>query len=441
MNHSVSDSFPSAHRVDTRAGTRARALEVAYEVAARLADISHVQRHVTPVPGGEGPLLANGSAGVALLMAELAPAGAGRTEAALAHLLDAARAHAGAGAGLFSGLAGLGFAARAVEAVCDGRTRALTASLRRALTPAADALADRVLSHLATDDAPLRSAHYDHLHGVGGLALHLLHDADYAPDPDTLGKVVTALTRLTGRRCLNGRSLPAWAVNGNPGDDAAAVLPLGLAHGIAGTLAVLCHIQLAGHRHPGLGEAIERLASCLVHHRRPAPTGRHTWPRHVRITHEGQARPARPDAPLSWRYGDTGIAVALDLAGRALKRPDLCRRAVQAATVTVLRREHPVQRDAGLCHGWAGLLAVVDHALPSTPWARGVADLAARHVLEQYRPEAPFCFRSDLGPSPKRHDDPGFLTGAAGIALALHAYGTQSPPHTRWPALLLLPPP
>lgn len=33
---------------------------------------------------------------------------------------------------------------------------------------------------------------------------------------------------------------------------------------------------------------------------------------------------------------------------------------------------------------------------------------------------------------------PGLLTGAAGIALALHAYATDAPPRTSWDAAFLL---
>jgi lantibiotic biosynthesis protein len=78
----------------------------------------------------------------------------------------------------------------------------------------------------------------------------------------------------------------------------------------------------------------------------------------------------------------------------------------------------------GLCHGSAGLLMTVtafaaDASTPGDP----ALDRAAVLLLD--------------GPADPG-TGPGFLTGDAGYALALHALASSASPGTRWDACLLL---
>jgi hypothetical protein len=84
--------------------------------------------------------------------------------------------------------------------------------------------------------------------------------------------------------------------------------------------------------------------------------------------------------------------------------------------------------DAGLCHGSGGL-ALVFHRLWHATGEHGFADAARRwyaHTLALHRPGAGIAgFHSWLpaiAPEPGRWDaDASFLTGAAGVGLALLA--------------------
>lgn len=96
--------------------------------------------------------------------------------------------------------------------------------------------------------------------------------------------------------------------------------------------------------------------------------------------------------------------------------------------------------DFALCHGWAGLLQITVRMAGDTGAAcyRSAADLLAARIIEGFAPEAAFGFRYthprlEIGP-----DRPGFLEGAAGIALALRSYAGGTPPATTWDAALLL---
>jgi len=66
------------------------------------------------------------------------------------------------------------------------------------------------------------------------------------------------------------------------------------------------------------------------------------------------------------------------------------------------------------------------------------ADLAASATIAAYDPRHAFAFQHPQAGT--RSDDPGLLTGAAGIALALADHARLACPviPTRWDALLLL---
>ncbi|MEU8568022.1 lanthionine synthetase C family protein [Streptomyces pathocidini] len=414
-------------------------------MADRLADPRYVTRHATEAPGMEGALLANGRAGTALLFAELAHTEPAYADAARASLVECARTlgSAPSRSGLFSGLAGLGLAGRAV-AGATGREVPIRRQILGALTPAARSFSGLVRGRLTTDDAPLRMADYDLLYGLTGMGVYFLAEAPEGSD--SLGEVVSALTRLQGTRKVNGRQVPAWCVTSAPAaEDAQGFLNLGMAHGISGPLAFLSVVLLSGQEYPGLREAVERLAAWLLGRRGTSPEGGTAWPRFLQVDEHGRTSPGTPFTQLSWCYGDVSVGNAVRLAGRALGREDWTSLATRAL-LTACGGPPPGEplRDAALCHGWSGLLALVLRGAEDAPGDAGaelVAEHLAERVLEHYDPSTPFGFQADLGTLNPRQDDPGFLMGAAGIALALHAYGTGGTPRTGWDAALLLGPP
>lgn len=57
-------------------------------------------------------------------------------------------------------------------------------------------------------------------------------------------------------------------------------------------------------------------------------------------------------------------------------------------------------------------------------------------MLSGFDPDSAFCYVERSMP-PVAADRRGFLLGAAGIALALHAFATDRPSVTRWDAALM----
>jgi hypothetical protein len=134
------------------------------------------------------------------------------------------------------------------------------------------------------------------------------------------------------------------------------------------------------------------------------------------------------------------VAVALFKAGRAAGAPSWVGVGVALARAAARRRDPETTevRDATLCHGAAGLAHLFNRLYQATgdPRLREAALHWAERTLEMRRPdEGVGGFRAWRAGSPEGRSDPGFLTGAAGIGLALLAAATPVEP--AWDRVLL----
>ena len=424
--------------------SRDRAAEVVATVAERLADAEAVAGaaadHVDTYPDGhdvpswQPESLADGYPGITLLHAEL-----GDRRGAHGHLIATNRTGAPADDAhrLFAGrLPGLMFGALAAaqrpEEYADLLQQAGTL-VATAVQRLAAAELDRISAGGGTG---ARFAAYDVLSGLsGGLRLLLASGAH----PDAAGEAVRALVSLTEpiRPADGGPERPGWYVEhgwSGTDDDRTGHFNLGLSHGVPGVLAVLSIAHRDGVRVAGQAEAIERIVTWLL----DREDERSGWPEVVGLSGEVLLATGRP----GWCYGGPGLARALYLAGDALDVADWRSTAVRALARTLARPWDEYElREAGLCHGWAGLLQITSRMARDSGderLASAVPGLADR-VLGHYTAEAPFGFRYTTGTTVRMAADrPGFLWGAAGIALALQSYVTDQPPRTDWDAALLL---
>lgn len=422
---------------------RQRAAALSAELAERLADPRRVGELRGPV---RNLTLSDGAPGIALLHLER---GALRTAH---HWLNEAVALARTAPvetpGLYRGVPALSFAL----------TRAALASGRP--LRAADHLADRVRDFACElarwerrrrpqDGTCVTIGTYDVVSGLAGLGAHLLDAPGRSEAP---AEVLTALTGLTVPLRLGGRCLPGWWTAQRQEGLASATAEtghanVGLAHGAPGPLALLALAREAGVTVPGQDAAVRVLAGWLMEIRRQGDDGP-WWPRTVVLGPDGgtvanEAAPGRP----SWCYGTPGIARALYLAGRALDVPEWRDTAVAAwrAALADARRAHESRAagrltDAGLCHGWGGLLQATWRMAHDTgdPGLHAELPRLAERVLELADPDAPFGLTPPLVHDGLDSDPAGFLTGAAGAALALHTFATDSAPATGWDRALLL---
>ncbi|MCP2353245.1 hypothetical protein HD597_000265 [Nonomuraea thailandensis] len=435
-------------------GTQARAAAVVADLAERLADPGSVAERATapgnrrPVPGhGRVPIwgpmgLTDGYPAVALLYAELAHTDPAYRRVAHEYLTHAAAESGQARlSGLYNGPLALAFAAS-----CAARP----GEYNKILTSIDEHLAVQVPARLRPEwerieagipGAPFET--YDVIGGVAGVGRHLL-DRDTGPARSALVEILAFLVALARPLAGEHAALPGWWVphtpHGEPLDGYGGHGNLGLAHGVAGPLALLALAWRGGVRVPGQDEAMARIAGWMHDWHRVDEAGAY-WPSWVQREDVEAGSAGLPRSRTAWCYGVPGAARALQLAGMALDRPDWRRFAVDAlrSTLTLPDEGHGVQ-DAGLCHGWAGLLHLTRLVARDADDAEltGAADRLAGQAVDLYDPQAAFGFRAATLHEQDWLDLPGFLEGSAGIALALHAYAADQPAASGWDAALLV---
>lgn len=371
--------------------------------------------------------LASGAAGIALLHAELAHSGVGAwatvrqwavvmTRSPIIAHPDVCGLYFGAPAVAFALHTASPLAHRAALETLNGHVAAVT---RRRLEQAHHRI-DRGLPPLLRE--------FDLIRGLTGLGVYLLHRGD-----PLLRGILSYLVRLTRPMTVDGQVLPGWWARHDPRDRPSPDWPgghgnLGMAHGIAGPLALLSAAMRCGVTVPGHADAIDRICTWLDQCRsgsRAAPW----WPGVISLP-EWQDRTIRQPGPQrpSWCYGTPGLSRAQQLAGLALGDATR-RRLAERALYRCVTDERQLSQliDASLCHGWAGLIQAT--------W-RTAAD-ASDDALTAELPRLLTCMNEHL----TRHGPPagkGLLEGRAGIRLVQHrlAHGGSSP--CRWDACLLL---
>jgi hypothetical protein len=441
---------------------RERAAEVTGDVANRLTDPRHVatltndpRNRVVPDDGGElyspwvATALSEGHPAVSMLFSELAAHQSWYRKAAREHIMATLREPAPPlWPSLYRGTATLAFAAQLAAHASAGYQGLLTA-LDRLIASQVREHTSAASAHLAINGTIGAWQGYDLMVGISGMGRYLLERHLSGVEATEAGAALRAVLSLlvavavAEDGVVDGVRVPAWWVNhgrrhetgpGTPGH-----LNLGLAHGVPGPLSLLALAWQADVRIERQDEAITSIVALLDRWRAEDETGPF-WPYSVELADHQQC----PDTSSRMRdvlcYGSAGIARALYLAGTAVDRSDWVDTSLTALRGSLSTATDHRVVDFSLCHGWAGLLQITHRMTCDT----GEADLAletdalAARIIDAFEPGAPFGYRHRVKNNTCGPDRPGFLEGAAGIALALHAYATGRPPLTTWDAALLL---
>lgn len=426
---------------------------MAHDVGNRLRDLSVVRQAVASAQHGADPRLLRwraeglwqGYAGLAVMsgMLDAARPGCGWDEAGLEQLrlaVAGAERQPRPATGLGAGLAGLATAASVLSR--DGaRYRRLLRTLDAALI---DAVRARTAALLVSRPHGVGVATFDVIAGLAGAGRYLLTRGHEPAARPALDSVLRTLVYLSEE---DDAGVPHWYT---PAEHMTenflrtayphGHLNLGLAHGIAGPLALFSQATIAGFEVAGQEEAIARTADWLVRSAVDDEWGVN-FPAvaELRAPAEvaapgGEARPSRS----AWCYGAPGIARALWMAGTATNRHEYTDLAVQAMAA-VYRRPRLARRidSPTVCHGVAGLLQVTlrfANESGLTMFGDAARDLTAQ-LLDAFEPSSVFGYRN-LEPAGGRVDHPGLLDGAAGVALVLLAAVTPEDPV--WDRVLLL---
>jgi hypothetical protein len=374
--------------------------------------------------------LADGKAGIALFFSYLARSGAGERHRQTAErLLEEsveALEHVSMGPSLFGGFTGIAWAATHLQASDAAPGEDPWFEIDLALR--------EYLGH-----SPWLS-HYDLVAGLAGYAVYALDRLPGALAWECLERMIDRLEEIAQRDEDGVRwhtapdLMPAHLVEACPEGH----YNLGLAHGAPAPIAVLgaaCRTPAEERARPLLDEAIRWLLAQRL--------GRDAGGAFPAFVCQGMARePTR----LAWCYGDPGAAAALMSAARAAEERALEREALEIARAAARRPpEAAGVADPGLCHGAAGLGHIFNRLFQYT----GDEELgrAARfwieRTLEMREPRSGVggfsALLPDEGGTLEPRPDPGLLTGAAGVGLALLAATTDVEP--AWDRCLLLSPP
>jgi hypothetical protein len=374
--------------------------------------------------------LSTGAAGIMLLYIEYARVGFGGWDTvqkwAAAMTRGPIAAHPDA-CGLYRGAPAIAFAFRAAE------WPAFTAALVTLDSHIATLTRHRLeRAHERIDRGQLpRLREFDLVSGLTGLGAYLLHQ--HGAD-ELLRAVLCYLVCLVDPLTVDGETLPGWWTDNGPDDQPSPHWSgghgnLGMAHGIAGPLALLAIAMRRGITVAGHSEAIEGICDWLDRWR-CGNRSRIWWPGMI-SRNEWQARAVQQPGPQrpSWCYGTPGLARAQQLAALAMADPRR-KRDAEAALATCITEDMQLSqlRDASLCHGWAGLV--------QTTW-RAAADAGTDSELATLLPHLRARLEQYLHYyGPPAHD--GLLEGTAGINLARHSTSSNRPPVSHWDSCMLL---
>jgi hypothetical protein len=404
---------------------------VQVQAAARALDIALDLRNPGDVAASVSDRAAHtlcyGLAGTALLHACLAETEPGAAKTAAAHWDAAARSlgkappdgiHTGPGALAASLIIGTGYLPS------HDPHQALLSRATAWLSARAAALARHHHQRAARAEATPWAV-YDALKGLTGIGRVLLAAHNRGRRADAEPGLHAALTALTHMILTPIGTRPGWWLPAALHPPTVRISPsgaatTGLAHGIAGPLALLATAHQTGHTVPGQRDAIHTAAQWFLTWQTP----QRIWPPHI-SGNDLDNGPRGATVPISgrttaWCYGTPGIAVALASAGHALELPALNGTATEAMNTLAARPPESWDTEGtALCHGSAGVLQCALR-LSCHP----LTDLAAHATLTGATTSRPH----------------GFLTSRAGTALALADLSGLLPtsPTDTWDCLILL---
>lgn len=284
-------------------------------------------------------------------------------------------------------------------------------------------------------DSPAASLEYDIIQGLTGFGVYALERGDRPTAVRCLEKVVQRLGEAATRDEEGVRwfSPPERLPEHQQEAYTEGNFNAGAAHGLPGVLPVLAGAAAAGVAAEQARELLEGAVAWLLSHRLDPEE------------HEGCHLPYAwyPDGSLggssrvAWCYGDPGAAAALHCAARHVGREDWAGEAVRMALDSAQRpRDEVGIQDAGLCHGAAGLGHLYHNfyrldgderfAEAARFWYRWTLDFQQRFLGDEGVDHvggfpAWALDYNDLDAGLGWRRDAGFLTGTAGVGLALVA--------------------
>jgi len=256
------------------------------------------------------------------------------------------------------------------------------------------------------------SGAYDLIDGLAGLGIYFL---DRLPQRHARRALAAIVQRLEETAASQDGGLtwpPSMLPNNRLPDDSPV---LGTAHGIPAVIVLLAAAYAAGIQKSLAAQLYQGAVDWLMRQGKPDSSD-FTFPNVRGVEHSRSA----------WCYGDPGMAGALFTAASLRGDDKLTEFATQLA-FKAARRERGATgvMDAGLCHGAAGLAHLYNRMYQTTHYdeLREAATTWFERTLDYHSPGtgvggfSAWSYEENRGGA--WADDPCWLTGAAGVGLAL----------------------
>ncbi|MFC7482941.1 lanthionine synthetase C family protein [Luedemannella flava] len=337
--------------------------QLAIAVADELADPNHMIRDLPEQPWLRQSLW-HGMPGVIMLHTELAAAEQ-RPWHRVRTWVDAACGNqitTGPHTNLTHGAPAIGHALAGVAEVKPGAYERALLTIDTAVS--ADARRRVDAAHARMDAGqPATLAEFDVIRGLAGIGTYLLRRE---PDGTAVRAVLEYLVRLTDTvtttRCT---VVPGWWTPTGPSGRADNRYPeghlnSGVAHGIAGPLALLAYAARVGVLVDGQRAAITAITNWLNSWRTTTAAGVPVWPYWITPAEVGTPARSRPEQRPSWCYGSAGVVSALHAAALVVADPEAAADAATVLLQALTDADHlnATGDDTSLCHGYAGLALV-----------------------------------------------------------------------------------
>ena len=188
---------------------------------------------------------------------------------------------------------------------------------------------------------------------------------------------------------------------------------LGLAHGVPGIIASLIPAMQIDTLKDTTAKLLTQSCDWLIAQQNPHKHEECSFGSCVDQEHKSR---------LGWCYGDLTIALTLARAGQVLDRPSYVDRALEIALKAAKRdAASGFINDAGLCHGFVGLVSIFQLLNKQMPHPE--LEKAAKYWLEfslnQYNEKGLKAFYSYYGETKEHNQHHGFLMGNAGVGIGL----------------------
>ena len=279
---------------------------------------------------------------------------------------------------------------------------------------------------------------FELIYGLAGYGTYLV---ERLPDPGAAALLGRVLDLLEESRDASGvwHTDPGWMSPWQREQMPRGSYNLGVAHGIPGVIGFLAAAHREGVADPRLARFAGDAVQWTLARKWEQPSS--LFPAFIPVG--GEPYPTR----TAWCYGDLGVATVLLSAAESFGRDDWRREALAIARTAARRsREDTLVKDAGLCHGSTGIAHLFNRMAQASgdDELRDAAERWYRVALDMRRPGeglAGLLSWVDVVENGKLvgfewKTEPGFLSGVAGIGLALLAAVTDFEP--LWDRVLLV---